>query len=103
MARSSFAVLVGCLFASRWATALVPIAVHEGKPNGASCHSVPRSERTDNARSGMIPWAFEDGMGFETLGRLRPWTVPMYFVQARRTYIDVAGSSFRAFFEGRNK
>ena len=49
----------------------------------------------------MIPWAFEDGMGFER------WVdyaldVPMYFVKRGDTYIDVAGSSFRAFFDGRN-
>jgi glutamate--cysteine ligase len=49
----------------------------------------------------MIPWAFEDGMGFER------WVdyaldVPMYFVKRGDRYIDVAGSSFRAFFEGRN-
>jgi glutamate--cysteine ligase len=49
----------------------------------------------------MIPWAFEDGMGFER------WVdyaldVPMYFVKRGDEYIDVAGSSFRDFFEGRN-
>ena len=49
----------------------------------------------------MIPWAFEDGMGFER------WVdyaldVPMYFVKRGDAYIDVAGSSFRDFFDGRN-
>jgi glutamate--cysteine ligase len=49
----------------------------------------------------MIPWAFEDGMGFER------WVdyaldVPMYFVKRGDDYVDVAGSSFRAFFDGRN-
>src|SRR5260370_21227219 len=49
----------------------------------------------------MIPWAFEDGMGFER------WVdyaldVPMYFVKRGDAYIDVAGSSFRDFFEGKN-
>jgi len=49
----------------------------------------------------MIPWAVEGGMGFER------WVdyaldVPMYFVKRGDEYIDVAGSSFRAFFEGRN-
>jgi len=28
--------------------------------------------------------------------------VPMYFVKRGEAYIDVAGSSFRDFFEGRN-
>jgi glutamate--cysteine ligase len=73
----------------------------EGKPNGFLSFRSQIWRDTDNARSGMIPWAFEDGMGFER------WVdyaldVPMYFVKRGDEYIDVAGSSFRAFFEGRN-
>jgi glutamate--cysteine ligase len=48
----------------------------------------------------MLPWAFEDGMGFER------WTdysldVPMYFVKRGDKYVDVAGKSFRDFFAGK--
>src|ERR1700756_3972884 len=73
----------------------------EGKPNGFQSFRSEIWRDTDNARSGMIPWAFENGMGFER------WVdyaldVPMYFVKRGDDYIDVAGSSFRAFFEGRN-
>ena len=73
----------------------------EGKPNGFLSFRSEIWRDTDNARSGMLPWVFEDGMGFER------WVdyaldVPMYFVKRGETYIDVAGSSFRAFFEGRN-
>jgi glutamate--cysteine ligase len=73
----------------------------EGKPNGFLSFRSEIWRDTDNARAGMIPWAFEDGMGFER------WVdyaldVPMYFVKRGDEYIDVAGSSFRAFFEGRN-
>src|SRR5438477_368362 len=73
----------------------------EGKPNGFLSFRSEIWRDTDNARSGMIPWAFEDGMGFER------WVdyaldVPMYFVKRGDAYIDVARSSFRAFFEGRN-
>src|SRR5580704_15413021 len=73
----------------------------EGKPNGLLSFRSEIWRDTDNARSGMLPWAFESGMGFER------WVdyaldVPMYFVKRGDTYIDVAGSSFRAFFEGRN-
>src|ERR1019366_10093261 len=55
---------------------------------------------TDNQRSGMLPWAFEDGMGFErwvdyALG------VPMYFIKRGDKYIDVAGKSFHDFFAGK--
>src|SRR5712671_4543169 len=73
----------------------------EGKPNGFLSFRSEIWRDTDNARSGMIPWAFEDGMGFER------WVdfaldVPMYFVKRGDTYVDVAGSSFRDFFAGRN-
>src|ERR1700741_5400002 len=73
----------------------------EGKPNGFLSFRSEIWRDTDNARAGMLPWAFEDGMGFER------WVdyaldVPMYFVKRGDEYIDVSGSSFRAFFEGRN-
>src|SRR5712672_1928832 len=73
----------------------------EGKPNGFLSFRSEIWRDTDNARAGMIPWAFQDGMGFER------WVdyaldVPMYFVKRGEAYIDVAGSSFRDFFEGRN-
>ena len=73
----------------------------EGKPNGFLSFRSEIWRDTDNARSGMIPWAFEDGMGFER------WVdyaldVPMYFVKRGDSYIDVSGSSFRDFFDGRN-
>ena len=52
----------------------------EGKPNGFLSFRSEIWRDTDNARSGMMPWAFEDGMGFER------WVdyaldVPMYFVK----------------------
>jgi glutamate--cysteine ligase len=55
---------------------------------------------TDNARAGMLPWAFEDGMGFER------WVdyaldVPMYFIKRGDKYIDVSGKSFKDFFAGK--
>src|SRR6202045_1453669 len=74
----------------------------EGKPNGFLSFRSEIWRDTDNARAGMLPWAFEPGMGFER------WVdyaldVPMYFVKRGDEYIDVAGSSFRDFFEGKNK
>src|SRR5690242_10504911 len=73
----------------------------EGKPNGFLSFRSEIWRDTDNARSGMLAWAFEDGMGFER------WVdyaldVPMYFVKRGDAYIDVSGTSFRDFFEGRN-
>lgn len=74
----------------------------EGKPNGFLSFRSEIWKDTDNARSGMIPWAFEDGMSFER------WVdyaldVPMYFVKRGDDYIDVSGSSFRKFFDGKNE
>ncbi|HWW48768.1 MAG TPA: glutamate--cysteine ligase [Xanthobacteraceae bacterium] len=73
----------------------------EGKPNGFLSFRSEIWRDTDNARAGMLPWAFEDGMGFER------WVdyaldVPMYFVKRGDRYIDVAGTSFRDFFAGKN-
>jgi glutamate--cysteine ligase len=74
----------------------------EGKPNGFLSFRSEIWRDTDADRSGMLPWAFEPGMGFEryvdyALG------VPMYFVKRGERYIDVAGQSFRDLMEGRLK
>ena len=37
----------------------------EGKPNGFLSFRSEIWRDTDNQRAGMLPWAFEDGMGFE--------------------------------------
>jgi glutamate--cysteine ligase len=55
---------------------------------------------TDKARTGMLPFAFESGMGFERYVD-HALDVPMYFVIRNHRYIDTAGESFRAFLEGR--
>src|SRR6188474_1004693 len=73
----------------------------EGKPNGFLSFRSEIWRDTDNARAGMLPWVFEDGMGFERYVDYA-LDVPMYFVKRGDSYIDVSGSSFRAFFEGRN-
>jgi glutamate--cysteine ligase len=72
----------------------------EGKPNGFLSIRSQIWTDTDNQRAGMLPWAFENGMGFER------WVdyaldVPMYFVKRGDKYIDVAGKSFRDFFAGK--
>ena len=55
---------------------------------------------TDADRTGLIPFAFEAGMGFE---RYVDWAldVPMYFVKRGEVYHDVAGASFRDLMAGR--
>jgi glutamate--cysteine ligase len=72
----------------------------EGKPNGFLSFRSEIWRHTDPDRSGMLPWAFEPGMGFER------WVdyaldVPMYFIKRGDRYIDVAGQSFRDLLEGR--
>ncbi|MFA6966663.1 glutamate--cysteine ligase [Bosea sp. (in: a-proteobacteria)] len=72
----------------------------EGKLNGFQSM---RSEiwcDTDKARSGMIPFAFDEGMSYE---RYVDWAldVPLYFVKRGDTYHDVAGASFRDLLAGK--
>ena len=55
---------------------------------------------TDNDRTGMLPFAFEDGMGFERYVDYA-LDVPMYFVKRGDSYIDVAGKSFRDLLAGK--
>lgn len=54
----------------------------------------------DSQRTGLLPFVFEDGFGFEA------WVdyvldVPMYFVYRNGKYLDVRGQSFRDFLEGK--
>jgi glutamate--cysteine ligase len=66
----------------------------EGKPNGFVSFRSEIWRDTDRDRSGMLPWAFEPGMGFERYVDYA-LDVPMYFVKRGERYIDVAGQSFR--------
>lgn len=72
----------------------------EGKPNGFLSYRSEMWRDTDPDRTGMLPWAFEDGMGFERYVDYA-LDVPMYFIYREGRYIDVAGASFRDFLEGR--
>ena len=72
----------------------------EGKPNGFQSFRSHVWTDTDKARSGMLPFAFEDGFGFEAYVDFA-LDVPMYFVMRNGHYINVAGESFRAFLQGR--
>ena len=72
----------------------------EGRPNGFLSFRSEIWRDTDADRSGMLPWAFEPGMGYER------WTdyaldVPMYFVKRGGHYVDVAGRSFRDLMAGK--
>jgi len=54
----------------------------------------------DPDRSGMLPFVFEDGMGFERYVDYA-LDVPMYFVYRDGKYIDASGQSFRDFMAGK--
>ena len=72
----------------------------EGKPNGYLSYRSHIWSDTDPHRTGMLPFVFEDGFGYER------WVdymldVPMYFVFRDGKYIDAAGLSFRDFLDGK--
>ena len=72
----------------------------EGKPNGFLSFRSQIWTDTDNQRAGMLPFAFEDGMGFERYVDYA-LDVPMYFIKRGDTYIDVSGQSFRDLLAGK--
>ncbi len=72
----------------------------EGKPNGYKSFRSHIWEDTDPDRTGMLPFVFEDGFGYERYCDYAH-DVPMYFVYRDGRYIDVAGESFRDFLEGK--
>jgi glutamate--cysteine ligase len=72
----------------------------EGRLNGMRSQRSAIWLDTDNARAGMLPFAFEDGMGFERYVDYA-LDVPMYFVKRGEVYHDVAGASFRDLLAGK--
>ena len=72
----------------------------EGKPNGFLSFRSEVWTDTDNARAGMLPFAFEQGMSFERYVDYA-LDVPMYFVMRDGKYINTAGESFRKFLQGK--
>jgi glutamate--cysteine ligase len=72
----------------------------DGRPNGFQSYRAEMWRDTDPDRTGILPFAFEDGMGFERYVDYA-LDVPMYFVYRDGRYIDVAGASFRDFLAGR--
>lgn len=72
----------------------------DGRPNGFLSYRGYVWGDTDPDRTGMLPFAFEDGFGFEAYV---DWAlkVPMYFVKREGTYLDASGKSFADFLEGK--
>jgi glutamate--cysteine ligase len=72
----------------------------EERPNGFLSFRSEIWRDTDNARAGMLPFAFEDGMGYERYVDYA-LDVPMYFLKRGESYVDVSGQSFRSLMAGR--
>jgi glutamate--cysteine ligase len=72
----------------------------DGKPNGFQSYRAEIWRDTDPDRTGLLPFAFEPGMGFERYVDYA-LDVPMYFVYRDGRYIDVAGASFKHFLDGK--
>ncbi|WP_232491603.1 glutamate--cysteine ligase [Novosphingobium kaempferiae] len=71
----------------------------EGKPNGYLSYRSHIWSDTDPHRTGMLPFVFEEGFGYERYVEYM-LDVPMYFVFRDGKYIDAAGLSFRDFLKG---
>ena len=91
----------------RVALALQPVATalfanspfFEGQPNGHRSWRSRVWRALDADRTGMLPFVFEDGFGFERWADYA-LDVPMYFVYRDGEYIDALGQSFRDFLKG---
>jgi len=91
----------------RISLALQPIATalfanspfKDGKPSGYKSLRAHVWTDTDNARTGDLPFVFDEGFGFSSYV---DWVldVPMYFVYREGRYINVLGQSFRSFMKG---
>jgi glutamate--cysteine ligase len=72
----------------------------DGRPNGFQSYRAEMWRDTDPDRTGLLPFAFDSGMGFERYADYA-LDVPMYFVYRDGRYVDVAGASFRDFLAGK--
>ena len=75
-------------------------AVHRRQAQRALSARSEIWRHTDAARTGMLAFAFEPGMGFERYVDYA-LDVPLYFVKRGGIYQDVAGASFRDLLAGR--
>jgi glutamate--cysteine ligase len=74
----------------------------DGKLNGLLSARSEIWRHTDAARTGMLSFVFEPGMGFERYVDYA-LDVPLYFLKRGGNYQDVAGASFRHLLAGRLK
>ena len=92
----------------RIALALQPLATSlfanspfkAGQPTGNLSERSVIWRDTDNKRTGMLPFVFEEGFGFEQYVDYA-LDVPMYFVMRDGDFVDTLGMSFRDFMAGK--
>lgn len=72
----------------------------EGRTNGFLSYRSHIWTDTDPDRTGMLPFMFEEGAGFESYVDYA-LDVPMYFARRGGVYVDCAGHSFRDFMAGK--
>ncbi|WMS44744.1 glutamate--cysteine ligase [Acuticoccus sp. MNP-M23] len=74
----------------------------DGAPNGLRSNRAAVWHDVDLARSGPIPFAFDEGFGFEAYAE---WAldVPMYFIKRGDKYLEATSATFRDFLDGRFK
>jgi len=72
----------------------------EGAPNGYQSYRSHIWTDTDNDRTGMLDFVFEDGFGYERYVDYL-LDVPMYFSYRDGKYHDASGQSFRDFMVGK--
>ncbi|MCC7394056.1 MAG: glutamate--cysteine ligase [Sphingomonadaceae bacterium] len=72
----------------------------EGRPNGFLSYRSHIWTDTDPARTGMLPFVFDEGFGYERYAQYM-LNVPMYFVYRDGKYIDAAGQNFQDFMAGK--
>ena len=72
----------------------------DGKPNGFVSARGHIWLDTDNQRAGGLPFAFDDGFGFEAYA---DWAldVPMYFIVRDGGYINMTAMTFRQYLDGK--
>ena len=92
----------------RIALALQPLATalfanspfKNGQPTGNLSERSVIWKDTDAARTGMLPFVFESGFGFEQYVDYA-LDVPMYFIMRDGQFVDTLGMSFRDFMAGK--
>jgi glutamate--cysteine ligase len=73
--------------------------VVNGRPSGWKSYRVQVWESVDPARSGLLPFAFDEGFLDDPYRRYAEWAleVPMIFLRRRGRYLDPRGATFRQF------